>query len=70
MHKDSKLRRKEIARQLAARQFAKAEKNGSAGAYVHKLREKPYALVYAEKVRKMNEQRTESKEKEDATTRI
>ena len=60
MHKDSKLRRKEIARQFTAKQFARTEKEGSSGAYVHKLREKPYALVYAERMRERNEQRTES----------
>ena len=58
MHKDSKFKRKEIARQFTAKQFARTEKEGSSGAYVHKLREKPYALIYAEKVRKLNEQRT------------
>lgn len=60
MHKDSKFKRKEIARQLAEKQFARSEKSGETRKYVHILHEKPYALVYAEKVREMNEQCTKS----------
>lgn len=52
MYKDSKLRRKEIARQLAAKQFAKSEKNGETREFVHILHEKPYALIYQERMRK------------------
>ena len=60
MYKDSKLKRKEIVSQLMARQYENTEKAGSTGKYVNKLREKPYALIYAEKVRELNEQRIKS----------
>lgn len=60
MHKDYKEKRKQLVTMMMERQYAKNEEEGRTGAYVHKLREKPYALIYAEKVRKLNEQRTKS----------
>ena len=60
MHKDYKARRKQLITMMMARQHAKCQEEGSNGAYVHILREKPYALIYAEKVRELNEQRAES----------
>lgn len=56
MFKESKLKRREIARQLYAMQTARTEKAGETREYVHVLHEKPYAQVYAEKLKERREQ--------------
>ena len=55
MFKESKLKRREIARQLYAMQTARTEKAGETREYVHVLHEKPYAQVYAEKLKERRE---------------
>lgn len=55
MHKYSRFKRKEIVSQLAAIQYDNAQKSGSTGKYVNKLREKPYALIYKEKLEALKE---------------
>lgn len=58
-YKDSKYKRTELVKQFMERQYARTQKDGSSGEYTHKLKEKPYALIYAERM-KNNEQHTES----------
>ena len=66
---NGKLKRKgskELKRQRKYDNYVKH----SNGVQTSILREKPYALIYAEKVRKLNEQRLETQEKEHGSAGV
>ena len=66
---DGKFKRKLTKAERQQQKYDTFEKHCKSES-IEKLKAEPYAVIYAKRVRELNEQRIKSKEKEDAATRI